>query len=673
MYRRSVIRIELLALLVLVSIEARPVSAEISAAWVNDGADKVMQHELRAETGRVENALWDGTTVKLFAARNEIVGCNLVLEAKAGANGVAVELRELAGPGGARIASRAASGDEVFNYVGRNIELFYIRYLQVRGLSRLSYDVYDERHIPTKMRRPFTVAANNKTQSSAVWSDRPGADKFFPEIAVPLEFHSRFDIGAKTNQSIWIDIYVPRDAAAGTYTGSIAVRVGDNVVKTLPIRLEVLGFSLPDQPTAKSMIALEPYDLAHRFTGKRFPDAGTAEFAQAVAIRDQNFRLVRRHKLTLMGGEYPEESRDSIAPPSSAYVQKLRGTFFSEANGYDGPGKNTPLDLFVIGPYGSARWTRSDAATVHKRMDEWETYFRDNFPNVDRFIYDIDEPNVSDPKIAAELNNRLDVYKSNTGIGRSLPIFTTAYIDKAIASVPRFDIVGQWTSVGVTDVVQRAVDTHRARGGKIYQYNGIRPGSGSFATEDEGTSPRMIPWAQFKLGIDRHFYYALNYYNDYQTSGKQTNVFRSGRTYGVDDRFDPVLGRTGWNYSNGDGVLVYPGTDKLFPEDSYGRAGSFASLRLKHWRRGVQDADYLAMARAKDPRRVDALVRKMVPRAFWEVGVEDLSDPSWKLGDVSWPTDPAVWEAARRELAEIILGASTQSARPKAPANLVVK
>ena len=34
--------------------------------------------------------------------------------------------------------------------------------------------------------------------------------------------------------------------------------------------------------------------------------------------------------------------------------------------------------------------------------------------------------------------------------------------------------------------------------------------------------------------------------------------------------------------------------------------------------------------------------------------VEDPADPTWVRADISWPTDPDVWEAARLELAEII-------------------
>jgi hypothetical protein len=116
---------------------------------------------------------------------------------------------------------------------------------------------------------------------------------------------------------------------------------------------------------------------------------------------------------------------------------------------------------------------------------------------------------------------------------------------------------------------------------------------------------------------------------------------------------------TGWNASNGDGVLFYPGIDKIFPADSLGLSGPIASLRLKFWRRGIQDIDYVALAAKVDPTAVDAIVKGMVPKVMWEVGVADPADPSWVLTNISWSIEPDKWEATRRQLANIILRASS--------------
>ena len=136
-------------------------------------------------------------------------------------------------------------------------------------------------------------------------------------------------------------------------------------------------------------------------------------------------------------------------------------------------------------------------------------------------------------------------------------------------------------------------------------------------------------------------------------------MFQTAQVYGSYDRDDDQLGKTGWNYFNGDGVLMYPGTDTRFTEDSYGVSVPFASLRLKHWRRGVQDHDYLTLASQIDPEGVDEIVNEMIPKVLWEVGCaqdEESYDESWVYSDISWSNDPDVWEAARAELADIIEG-----------------
>ena len=134
-------------------------------------------------------------------------------------------------------------------------------------------------------------------------------------------------------------------------------------------------------------------------------------------------------------------------------------------------------------------------------------------------------------------------------------------------------------------------------------------------------------------------------------------MFQSAHTFGSHDFFDPIIGETGvFNYSNGDGVLLYPGTDLVFPEESRGINGPIASLRMKHWRRGIQDIQYLDMAMQIDPVATQAIIDAMVPRVMWELGVTDENDPTFVLLPPSWSTDPDDWESARAQLINIIVG-----------------
>ena len=136
--------------------------------------------------------------------------------------------------------------------------------------------------------------------------------------------------------------------------------------------------------------------------------------------------------------------------------------------------------------------------------------------------------------------------------------------------------------------------------------------SGSFAIEDDGVALRQLPWAQYKKHIQRWFYWESTYYNNFQGGTGESNVFKDAHTFGGLGGRDEIIGETGPNYTNGDGVLFYPGTDRVFPAESYGLDGPIASLRLKHWRRGIQDVDYLALAHKVAPAKAGAILQRLV-------------------------------------------------------------
>src|SRR5258706_5844409 len=233
----------------------------------------------------------------------------------------------------------------------------------------------------------------------------------------------------------------------------------------------------------------------------------------------------------------------------------------------------------------------------------------------------------------------------------------TINLRTAASQAPSLDIPTTTFGVGVPSEWQPLVDRYTSDSRqRFYMYNGHRPGSGSFATEDDGVALRELAWGQFKKGINRWFFWESTYYNNFQADMGDTNVFQTAQTMGKSTSNDPIIGRTGWSYGNGDGVLFYPGTDVLYPSDSYGVNGPFASLRLKYWRRGIQDVDYLTMASAIDPATVQSIVNQMVPKVLWEYGVTDPADPTFVHTELSWSIDPQIWELARERLANIISG-----------------
>jgi len=113
----------------------------------------------------------------------------------------------------------------------------------------------------------------------------------------------------------------------------------------------------------------------------------------------------------------------------------------------------------------------------------------------------------------------------------------------------------------------------------------------------------------------------------------------------------------GW--SNGGGVLVYPGTPwSEHREHTVGITGVVPSIRLKNWRRGIEDAGYLQLARDRDPARADAIAHWLVPSAL---GDAQGGRPA------SWSPRGKAFFQARKALLAVILGRAPVALEP-APA-----
>jgi hypothetical protein len=630
-------------------------ATSITAVWANEGGDKVTQDELRA-TGHpnaVVDSVWDGHCITTFGAKNEVVSFNVILEAATSAAAqVSVSLGDLTGPGGTVIRSAPRSTDKLFDWTTTEAELFYVRYLQIKGLSQQAYGTlatWQEATFPKRAQCPgMTQAAPNSKPvgSGCPWAQRPVANKFYPEIAVPLELVPTFDIAASSNQSIWADVYIPKTAPSGVYGAMLTILESGAVTHRVPVSLRVRNFALPDAPSAKTMLFTSYGDISPRY--------GSA--AQS-ALTNQRL-MAHRYRISLIG----DDENQTGTQPSSDYVAVLDGSFFSAQNGYAGPGVGTGQDVYSIGTYGSITEGSTQSAFT-SAFNGWETWFEANSPSTERFVYLCDEINCtqSTPTLATQLQ----WWAAIGGVGSKLHTMATQPLLDAPAALSdptsgwafSQGVSGGGTSMGGTTVAdQSAVDAVVAAEPtrRIFSYNGQRPGAGSSATEDDGVALREQPWGQYKKKIDRWFWWEATYYDDNQQGLGTVDLYNSANTFGAATS-DPTYGTTGG--ANGNGVLMYPGTDTLFPSSSYGIAGPIASLRLKHWRRGLQDVDYLTLAAAIDPSAVETIVDTVVPSVLWEQQCYDpTNDCSYTYAPISWSDDPDDWEAVRTQLAHIIDG-----------------
>jgi Domain of unknown function (DUF4091)/Family of unknown function (DUF6067) len=639
------------------SARAAVPASHITALWANEGGDKVAQDELRAsrhvenKTGTVKNRAWDGTTIQLSGARNEVISFNLVLEAaQSAAPNIAVQFNLLTGPNNSKIQSKAATPAALFNWTDRPIELFYARYLEIKGLSYFGY-TKDESQVPVR----FRAAARQ-------WMQRPDHDKRYPDPLVPLELVPTFTIAAGQNQSVWADIYIPKRTTPGVYEGAVKVLENGAVTKQIPVRLTVANFSLPDAPAAKTVVALDTTDIMWRYVGGHgnYTNWNTPGGAQIRKVTDAYFALFHRHKVSLVG------ENECAAPPDNpcdSAIPRLNGSLFTAANGYDGPGANTPNDVYSIGTYGtwggagynSPAW-KDNQPLFNQHIDRWVTWFESHLPKTDYFIYLQDEPGKGDlPNVEKWASWILN----DPGPGKGL--YSLATLDAGVARirVPSLAIPVTHAAIGTCpngnpcphpgENLASVAAYYRSTPGKhFWMYNDGNPAVGTMNTEDDGIAPRTFGWAQWKMGVQRWFYWYANLNNN-------VDWFATATTWGTRSKMDPSLGAFGDNApTNGNGLLIYPGTDVDHKANSYGIAGPIASLRLKEWRRGIQDADYLALANKIDPVATKSIVARVMPKALWENPSPGGDDPSYYIGPNSWSSNPDDWEAGRAQLSAII-------------------
>ena len=637
-------------------------TSSISAVWANDGGDKVSQDELRASngvenvTGTVKNRLWDGQTIHLFGAANESISFDLVLEAAMEqAPSVSISFDSLTGPQGSMIQNnRQAVGDGVFDYVGRPIELFYVRYLQIQGVSTFGYFRGDERQLPARFQA-----------TSHLWKDRPDHNKFYPDALIPLELVSTFSISQGQNQSIWSDIFISKTQAPGLYTGTVSVSENGVVTHTIPVSLTVAPFALPDTPALTAFTNLDAQDIQGRWFGQytNWQQPGGAVIRQVV---DRYVQYLKRNRITAISGE-PEcaglPTAAALAHCGSVDIsveKRFTGDLFTTANGYDGPGVGQGLSLYSYGTYGA--WGgASDEQSMWNVVDPVGQYFQTKFPNVEAIIYLEDEPPAYD---FSKIENWAHWVASDPGPGRFVKTLSTARYSSGNLYMPDLDIPMEGAGIGecssppqtygcfnndnavfTTNLIStlQAKPNHEA-----WMYNYNHPGTGTSNTEDDGISMRTFGWIQHKMGISHWFYWYAN------IDSQSVDLLAQACTWGCGTGSDPIWGQNSYaNFTNGNGNLVYPGTDNNPGHISYGVNGPFGSLRLKEWRRGIEDGDYLAIAKQINPNAVQEVVQTVMPKALWENAAPG-GDVSYFYGPISWSSNPDVWESGRAQLAQII-------------------
>jgi hypothetical protein len=544
-------------------------AASVRVIWaVNDG-EKIERDDLN-NSNKAANSAWDSHKVRIFGARNEIIAFQLIVETDdKGVAALSVALPELLQTDGPGTIKYLAPQLDPTLYRERPIQIFSVNYMNVAQPSCAEW-VYQQ---------GSPAAPKDPTGWKPV--------QLIPENARAGRGGFPLKVPANSNQAVWIEIYTARNLPAGVYKGTIAV-TADGRKRTLPIELELFDFTLPDQNSMDAMVYYE--SLQPKLYQGRDLDAEYHRFAHR-----QRIELVQA---------YDQASAEAAR-------SRFDGTDFSSSRGYEGPGEGIGNKIIPRTFYGPGKLFE-DRASAWREADSWITFLHEKFPRAITFLYLPDEPG---PSLYNYIRRLADNIHSNPGPGKALPTFITKHYVKQLDGA--IDI---WDTGPLGYDIERAAE-ERQRGHKYWIYNGGRPAAGSIVIDAPATDPRATIWACFKHVIDNYFYWhGVHWQHNRQKVGeRKQNVWANPITF--DNRGQPNKPIADQGYINGDGVLMYPGEDKLHPEEDRGIAGPISTIQLANFRRGLQDHQYLTLARGlKLDSLVNEVLQSVVPRVFSQSG-----------------------------------------------------
>ena len=578
--------------------------AAAQTAWVVDDGEKIRRDEIGTpfEQGE-QNPVWKpGEPARLFAMRNESVALQVVVEADAlPLDSVTVDLPALEGPDGAKLAD--AAPERRFKKgaparTGGHIERFVEHFAEVRRAS-----------------------GGKASGGSAGWEPGAGPAPLawvgpVPDALIPVDSAPQWSpypmtIAPRSNGIVWIDLNVPRDQPTGLYRGTIAVHAGEKGLAEIPVELDVVDATLPDRTV------------------------GTALYYDAEQLRERVGPRAERSLWTLLHAHRITPLHDATsARDVDRQFPALSGAAYTRDEGYAGPAPAMGDGLLALGAHGS--FGAPDEAMLAKvravaaRVSELKL-----FGSTEVVFYAAD-----------------DMCSSDRGAGWSTLLHGAGDPDLArlrVAWTCTQDPNAQPVDVPILraafDPVQSAAA--RAHGKQTWVHDGVLPRTGTFLLDADAVSPRVNGWLSAIHRIPRWAYWDSTHWSA-SRGDEPLDPFAAVEVRGDDD-----------SWANGDGILLYPGSQRVdFAEHSIGVDGVLPSIRLKNWRRGIEDAGYLQMARERDPARADAVARWLVPGAF---GDARTGEPA------SWGERGKPFFDARRALLAIAVGSAPVALEARSP------
>lgn len=458
-------------------------------------------------------------------------------------------------------------------------------------------------------------------------------DALIPVSSVPY-FEEASTDSTLNHRAFWIDLHIPAEAKAGTYTGQLSFPVGNSEL-SLPVTLEVWDFQLPNAPTLQSCFGLDHQRLVEIYGFDRY----TAPFNKIARSFEE---LLARHYLSsegYLGAIDPDTTSPSISleAPKSPWLGSPREVAETFLNRYQ-------LSTYSI-PFWPD-WPFSDPLVNNRKeaqqyLANYVGLFADNGWHQSLIAHCgyIDEPHTAEEYAQArawgQFYNELEKVH-----GVKLPMLLTEqpatdndefgelHGSVDIWSVHVNDIWNDVHGAGNNQIRSRLVagdqiwlytslvclsEDWNQKNGRPSKLNGGQPPA--WLTDFPPLNYRIWSWVAHQYGISGLLYWATI------DSRPENDPWINAATFG--DETDVY---------NGDGFLIYPAM-----REKLGFDGPVASIRLKWIREAMEDHAYLTLLRGKEGNEVANKLSQRIAR---------------NIGD--WDNDTTTLFALRRDIAELL-------------------
>ncbi len=449
-----------------------------------------------------------------------------------------------------------------------------------------------------------------------------------------------FTLKPKQTRGIWVDVFVPEEALPGDATGTLQLLNGKQVELTLNLSLHVWNFALPRSVRLHAWIPLYWERLA-----------AAENLDPKSMFLPQNWPVVLRYYQMAHQHGFVTQIANGVDQPDVEWNEKTGALLSIDWQAYDrcfGPiltgqafRDKTPPNLWKIGgwlwwglregdrPYfGGDYHTHAHLTAAYRRaLRTYTRLFADHFKKKgwttpELFWYLIDEPDFkSFPQLKSIIRELTEAIHSGNPRVKHLVTISPGLNPDMIGAV---DI---WATTASTYWVP-AMQARQKVGEETWFYQEHPPFVGGRSLAQNGLSLRTWAWIARRYDVDGIFLWVGDFWpQDVYTNAKNWNE----------------------DYIS-NGIIFYPG--RQLPQIGFPAIpGPVSSIRMKEWRRGMEDYAYFQLAGTKAVPIVRSIIRSALnPQEY---------NPYWRhplwAHEGEWSHNPRDWEMARRRLAQIIL------------------